>query len=147
MGAAYSPLHPLHFGGRLLDMCVCVCELLCLNLSFIHGIIIKIIFDFDKPNENFTLVQVAIPGQESGSQGGEKYHLPTRPVGQARPLTYLTSSSPPARRSALHFSAHCASLFVILFLGWLFFHSVWVNSKFFTVPGRWSASTLRWLMD
>lgn len=56
---------------------------------------------------------------ESGSQGGEKYHLPTRPAGQAGPLACLTSSLPP--RFALHFSAHCASRVVILFLGWLFF--------------------------
>lgn len=56
---------------------------------------------------------------ESGSQGGEKYHLPTRPAGQARPGPWLALPLPP--RFALHFSAHCASRVVILFLGWLFF--------------------------
>lgn len=83
---------------------------------------------------------------ESGSQGGEKYHLPTRPAGQAGPGPWLALLPPPSLRAPLQRTLReprCDPVFGVAF----FSFSVWVNSKFFAVPGRWSASTLRWLMD
>lgn len=112
-----------------------------LNLSFIHGIIIKIIFDL-KPNEKFFTLSLSLSRNESLAIPGRKVspaRAGTRPVGQALDSPWLTPLRLLLllllRRAPLQRTPRSDPvLFFFMFWGWFSF-LLWVNSKFSSPAG------------